>query len=94
MNNIFNPSIHDFMFIYLDDILIFLRNEAEHLEYFWFVLQKLVYHILKAKNEKTVFGLDKVEYLRHIIQNGTIKAGPVKVKAVKYWACPYDVKQF
>ena len=64
---------HDFFAIaYLDDILVFLKNEHNHAEYLHWVLTKLSKHKLKAKCKKSAFGLAKLQYLGHIIKNSTI----------------------
>ena len=49
---------HDvFAMVYLDDILVFSKNEHDHAEHLRWVLTKLHEHKLKAKRKKSAFGL-------------------------------------
>jgi hypothetical protein len=41
MNDIFQEFLNDFVVCYLDDILIFSKNEKDHQRYVQMVLQKL-----------------------------------------------------
>ena len=46
-----------FAMVYLDDILVFSKNEHNHVEHLRWVLTKLREHKLKAKRKKSAFGL-------------------------------------
>ncbi|GAQ84406.1 hypothetical protein KFL_001870280 [Klebsormidium nitens] len=41
MNNIFKPYLRDFVVIYLDDILVYSKTEADHHKHLRLVLEKL-----------------------------------------------------
>ena len=47
---------------------------------------------MKAKGNKYVFAVTKVEYLHHIVANGTLAMDPEKVRAVASWPPPKSVK--
>ena len=49
MNSIFMEYLDKFVVVYLDDILIYSKNEAEHAEHLRLVLTKLQEHRLYAK---------------------------------------------
>jgi len=49
MNNVLRPVIGKFVLVYLDDILIFSQNMAEHIEHLKVVLQLLRDNHLYAK---------------------------------------------
>ena len=49
---------------------------------------------LKAKGSKCEFSVTKVEYLGHIVENGTVAMDPEKICAVVDWPVPILVKQF
>jgi hypothetical protein len=40
MNDIFQEFLDNFVVYYLDDILIFSKNEKDHEKHVWMVLQK------------------------------------------------------
>lgn len=69
MNSFFNQYLDKFMFVFLDDILIYSNNEVEHKGHMRLVLQVLRYHQLYFKFIKCDFYQSKVQYLGHIISN-------------------------
>ena len=52
MNLIFMPELDKFMVVFIDDILIYLKNEADHAEHLRVVLSRLREHRLYAKFSK------------------------------------------
>jgi hypothetical protein len=67
MNKIFMEYLEKFVVVYIDDILIYSKNEEEHEEHLRLVLQKLREHELYAKFSKCEFWLKEVSFLGHII---------------------------
>jgi hypothetical protein len=49
MNKVFIEYLDKFIVVFIDDILIFSKNEEEHAEHLRLVLQKLTEHKLYAK---------------------------------------------
>ncbi|KAJ9523014.1 hypothetical protein QJQ45_023818 [Haematococcus lacustris] len=97
MNDIFRKELDDCVIVYLDDILIFSRNQQEHAQHLRRVLDLLQEHKLYAKLSKCEFGLDKTEFLGHIISSAGIACDPAKVAAVETWPVPttvHDVRSF
>ena len=56
-----------FITIYLDDLLIYSKSEAEHKVHFCQVCDHLHEETLFVKCKKYEFGKDSVEYLGHIV---------------------------
>jgi hypothetical protein len=56
MNKVFMEYLDKFVVMFIDDILIYSKNEEEHEEHLRFVLQKLREHQLYAKFSKCDFG--------------------------------------
>ena len=52
MNNIFHEYLDDFVIIYIDDILVYLKITEEHAERLEKVFQKLRSNKLDAKGDK------------------------------------------
>ncbi|KAJ9516908.1 hypothetical protein QJQ45_027301 [Haematococcus lacustris] len=97
MNDIFRKELDDCVIVYLDDILIFSRNQQEHAQHLRRVLDLLQEHKLYAKLSKCEFALDKTEFLGHIISSAGIACDPAKVAAVETWPVPttvHDVRSF
>ena len=82
MNDMFRDALDSYVTVYLDDILVFSRDEAEHRTHLWWVLQKLREHKLFAKRSKCSFGLSEVEYLGHIVGQSGVRMDPYKIEAV------------
>jgi hypothetical protein len=55
MNKVFIEYLDKFVVVFIDDILIFSKNEEEHAEHLRLVLQKLREHKLYAKRSKYEF---------------------------------------
>src|SRR3954466_1583471 len=93
MNSIFMEYLDQFVVVYLDDILIYSKNEEEHVEHLRLVLMKLREHRLYAKFSKCEFWLPEVTYLGHVISAKGIAVNPERVQVVLDWTPPESVKQ-
>jgi hypothetical protein len=93
MNKIFMEYLDKFVVVFIDDILIYSKNEEEHEEHLRLVLQKLREHKLYAKFGKCEFWLKEVSFLGHIITNGCIAVDPSKVSDVLKWGPPRTVSE-
>ncbi|KAK1686509.1 hypothetical protein QYE76_047357 [Lolium multiflorum] len=93
MNKIFMPYLDKFVIVFIDDILIYSKDKAEHAEHLRLVLQTLRKHQLYAKFNKCEFWLDQVEFLGHVISKYGIAVNPSKVAAVLDWKAPKTVKE-
>jgi hypothetical protein len=91
MNKVFMEYLDKFMMIFIDDILIFSKNEEEHNKHLCLVLQKLRENQLYAKLNKCEFWLKEVSFLGHIISEGGIFVDPSKVNDVLNWNTPQNV---
>jgi hypothetical protein len=67
MNYIFMDYLDKFVMVYLDDILIFSKNEEEHALHLRLVLEKLREHQLYAKFFKCEFWLSEVQHAGRVI---------------------------
>jgi hypothetical protein len=85
MNDVFQKFLNDFVVCYLDDILVFSKNEEEHINHVRLVLEKLRTVGLYAKLEKCVFHQLQVEFLGYIIFGEGISMDPKKIRTVTEW---------
>ncbi len=93
MNNVLRPVIGKFVLVYLDDILIFSQNMAEHIEHLKVVLQLLRDNHLYAKMSKCTFARSELEFLGHILSKDGLRVDPRKTSAVADWPIPQDISQ-
>lgn len=75
--------LNQFIFVYLDDILIFPN-----------LRRRLLQHQLFTKAEKFEFHQSTVSILVFIITPGQIQMDPEKVNAILNWPIVFDWKQF
>jgi hypothetical protein len=71
-----------FVVVFIDDVLVYSRNEEEHMEHLHLVLQKLREHQLYPKLSKCEFWLKQFSLLGHIILEGGISLDPSKIQDV------------
>ena len=85
MNDVFRDLLDICVIVYLDDILIYLKNEEEHNKHVKSVLERLREHKLYAKKQKCEFGVKRLEFLGHYIDEQGLHTDPQKVQAVVDW---------
>ena len=66
MNSVFMPELDKFVVVFIDDILIYSKNDEEHARHLRIVLTQLREHRLYAKFSKCEFWLDRVQFLGHV----------------------------
>ena len=93
VNDVLRDMLNQFVFVYLDDILIFSKTLQEHIQHVRLVLQRLLKNKLFVKAEKCDFHATSVKFLGFVIEQGRVKADPEKVKAVAEWPTPETRKQ-
>ena len=80
-----------FVVVFIDDILVYSKNEEEHKEHLHLVLGKLREHQLYAKFSKCEFWLKEVGFLGHVISGEGISVDPTKEVTVSNWVAPTTV---
>ncbi len=92
INNIFADMLDISIVIYLDNILIYSSNPAEHWEHIREVLRRLRANRLYCKGSKCEFHWDSMEYLGYILSLEGLCMSEDKVKAILDWPVPWKVK--
>src|SRR3989440_492878 len=83
-----------FVVAYLDDVLIYSAGTLEeHIQDVKKVMKKLQQKDLQLKIEKCEFHQKEVSFLGSIVSTNGIQMDPEKVKAVKDWPRPTNVKE-
>ncbi|GMJ04800.1 hypothetical protein HRI_004149200 [Hibiscus trionum] len=93
MNRVFRPYVDQFVVVFIDDILVYSRTEAEHAEHLRIVLQTLREHKLYAKLSKCEFWLSEVTFLGHVVSARGIQVDPSKIEAIVSWKQPKNVSE-
>jgi hypothetical protein len=83
INRALRGYIDDFCIVYLDDILVYSNDEAEHERHLQLVLERLRQHELFANPKKCDFYQKRVEYLGFIIDKEGVKMDPSRVKTIE-----------
>ena len=91
MNKVFMEFSDKFVVVFIDDIMVYSKNEEEHKEHLRLVLEKLREHQLYAKFSKCEFWLKEVGFLGHVISGENIAVEPTKVQFVTEWLAPTSV---
>ena len=97
MHRVFREFLDKFVNVFIDDILVYSKNEEEHQEHLGIVLQTLRDHQLYAKFSKCDFWRREVKFLGHVVTTEGINVDPVKVEAVVNWQrpkCIFDIRSF
>ncbi|TYK23510.1 retrotransposon protein, putative, Ty3-gypsy subclass [Cucumis melo var. makuwa] len=81
MNRVFKDFLDSFVIVFIDDILIYSKTEAEHEEHLHQVLETLRANKLYAKFSKCEFWLKKVTFLDHVVSSEGVSVDPAKIEA-------------
>ena len=92
MNDLLGEYLDKFVLVSLDDVLIYFTNPQDHADHLGKVLGKLREHQLFAKANKCEILKTSIEFLGQQICRGGMTATEAKLKAVRDWATPQDVK--
>lgn len=90
MNNVL--AGFNFVFVYLDDILIASKDEEEHIEHLKTVFKKLEEYGINIKPSKCMFGVPKLDFLSHSISEKGILPSEERIKAIKEYPRPTTLK--
>ncbi|KAD6794782.1 hypothetical protein E3N88_05678 [Mikania micrantha] len=97
MNRVCRPYLDKFVIVFIDDILIYSRNQQEHAQHLKLILELLAREQLYAKFSKCEFWLREVQFLGHVVNENGIQVDPSKIKAVEQWETPRtptEIRQF
>jgi hypothetical protein len=93
MNLVFMPELDKFVVVFIDDILIYSKNEEEHAKHLQIILMRLREHQLYVKFSKSAFLLEEIQFLGHVLSANGIVVDPSRVKDILEWKPPTIVHQ-
>jgi hypothetical protein len=91
MNEVLWEGLNEYLSVYMDDILIYSQNRAEHIQHVQSVLERLMAAGLQADIKKCEFFVTETKFLGLIVGIDGIRMDPEKVKAIVEWQEPRDV---
>jgi hypothetical protein len=93
MNRVFKQYLDKFVIVFIDDILVYSKNQEEHESHLHVVLDTLKKKKLYAKFSKCEFWIKEVSFLGHVISADGIKVDPSKIEAITKWTRPTSVAE-
>ncbi|GKC73507.1 putative reverse transcriptase domain-containing protein [Tanacetum coccineum] len=88
MNRVSKTYLDKFVIVFIDDILVYSKDEEEHGKHLKIILKLLKKERLYAKFSKCDFLLDSIQFLGHVIDHSNVHVDPTKIEAIKSWAAP------
>ncbi|WVZ51434.1 hypothetical protein U9M48_002582 [Paspalum notatum var. saurae] len=92
MNSVFMNELDKFVVVFIDDILVYSKNEKEHEEHLRIVLSRLREHTLENTNSMPS-SASEIAFLGHILSAKGVAVDPSKVEDVLNWKQPQTVTE-
>ncbi|KAJ9546759.1 hypothetical protein OSB04_019302 [Centaurea solstitialis] len=83
MNRVCRPMLDKSVIVFIDDILVYSKSEAEHATHLREMLELLRKEKLYAKFSKCEFWLHQVQFLGHVISGDGVSVEPSKIEAIQ-----------
>lgn len=93
MDNVLREFLHKFVFVYMDDVVIFSRSMQEHINHIKLTFKKMRQFNLKIQLDKSEFFRKEVSFLGHVISPEGIKPNPAKIESVVNYPIPKTTKE-
>ena len=93
INHVLQDFINKGVIIYIDDILIYTKTEEEYTKLVTKVLKILMNASLCISLEKSIFHIQKIEFLGYIIGVDGVMMLEEVVKQINDWEIPQNVKK-
>ena len=92
VQDILRKYLDDFVFVFIDDILMFSRTTEEHCKHLRLVFQKLTEQHIYAKASKCLIHVRELEFLGQWITMRGVAPVKGKLNAVREWEAPTNIK--
>src|SRR5438034_3722938 len=93
MNSVFMMELDVCVIVFIDDILVYSKNEEEHAKHLRIVLDRLRGHELYAKFSKYQFWLKEISFLDNVLSEKGVAVDPSKVQEALDWKAPTSVSE-
>ncbi|KAI3715043.1 hypothetical protein L6452_22009 [Arctium lappa] len=88
MNRVCRPFLDKSVIVFIDDILIYSKDESDHARHLRNVLEVLRKEKLYAKFSKCEFWLKEVQFVGHVVTKDGVKVDPAKIEVMMNWEPP------
>jgi hypothetical protein len=92
MNKVVMDYLDKFIVVFIDDILIYSKDDAEHEKHLRLIMEKLREHKIYANFSKCEFWLNKVRFLGHIVSAEGVAVDLSKVASDTEWEPPKNTR--
>ena len=91
MNTVLKPYLDKLFVVYVDDVQIYSKTEAEHVAHVNSVLSTLAQENLHVKISKCSFAQDSTTFLGYRVSSKGLSVDPKKVAVVANWPLPTNI---
>jgi hypothetical protein len=92
LDRVFQDLKFEFVYHYLDDVVVYIESCEEHLEHLEIMLDRLRSAGLTVKPEKVVFATQEISFLGHVISPAGVRIDPERTRAIRDFPPPRDTK--
>jgi hypothetical protein len=82
INMTLRKFINIFVIVYLNDILIFFKNQVDHVKHVRLILEKLRLYRLFYALHKCKFDMREIDYLRYMINSLRLRMNLVRIVTI------------
>jgi hypothetical protein len=93
MTKIFGDIIGTYVWVYLDDVIVFSDNKTDHISHLREIFRRLQENSFYLKLEKCQFMLKRIKLLGHYIEEGRIIPAREQIRKIQDWRSPTTKKQ-
>ena len=93
MDITFTGEQDKFVVVYLDDINVFSKDDAQHIEHLRRTFEKCRKYGLSLNPQKYLFALEEGKLLGHIVTKYGVKIDPKRVEVIKSISLPKNKKE-
>ena len=93
MSDLFADYLGQFIWVYIDDILIYSETEQEHLKHIVIVGERLKQAQFYPSRKKSEFVAASMDVLGHIIDDQGLRVSAEKIARIEAWTTPRNKKQ-
>jgi hypothetical protein len=92
LDRIFQDNKFEFVYHYLDDVVIYSESFDDHLEHTRLVLERLRQAGLTVKPQKVVFATQEISFLGHLVSPGCVRIDSERTKPIRDFLVPRDAR--